>query len=324
MLTVSFVLTALVIAVAVGAALSAYLWWVRCRQLETAGGIAALAAMRWREFSHFVVEALHAQGFEVSQAPPLAERGQQADLALTREGETWLLICKQGANYRIGPTQIDELANAVQFNGAAGGILATLGRIQPDARKNPRGLELLDGKALWTLIDPLLPPSLHGELAQNARATTMRTIVAAWLIALAIGIVAAMVLGAGDKTAATAAPTSPAGPAQSAATTATGTAVQDPAGMSPADMSDAVRAPMSDDEQREVVVSSVSTLPGIDRAVWSTRSTLLIHLLSDDAGDIDEICAILDRFPDLRTSRLQLQAPADSTRAVRFLQCRLY
>lgn len=322
MLTVSFVLTALLVAVVVGAALSAYLWWIRCRRLEMAGGIAALAAMRWREFSHFVVEALHAQGFEVSQAPPLAERGQQADLALTREGATWLLVCKQGANYRIGPAQIDELANAVQFNGAAGGILATLGRIHPDARKNPRALELLDGQALWTLIDPLLPPSLHDELKRNARATTLRTIAAAWLFALAVGIAAAMVLDAGDETAAS--PT--ADPARSAAATTTATAVPDPAGTSPADTVAVapVRPPLSEDEQRQVVVSSVSTLPGIDRAVWSTRSTLLIHLLNDEAGDLDEVCAILDRFPDLRTSRLQLQAPAGSTRAVRFLQCRSY
>lgn len=319
MLTVSSALTALGIAAVIGAALTTYLWWVRRRQLEIAGGIAALAAMRWREFSHFVVEALQAQGFEAHQTPLMAERGQQADLALTRDGHTWLLGCKQGANYRIGAAQIDELANAVQFNGAAGGILATLGRIQPDARRQPRGLELLDGTALWALIDPLLPPSLHDTIAQEARTATLRMIVAAWLIALATGIAAALALGVGTdpERVKTTVPVASSAPARSAAREPT---VADTS----ADAPDEV-VPLGEDEQRDSVVTSVSTLPGIDRAIWSTRSTLLVHMLEEETDrHVDEICKVLDRYPDLRASRLQLQPPAKSTRAVRFLQCRLF
>ena len=60
MLTASFVTIALVIAIVVGGALTAWLWTGYCRQLVTAGGLRALAAMRWREFSRFVIEALQA------------------------------------------------------------------------------------------------------------------------------------------------------------------------------------------------------------------------------------------------------------------------
>ena len=67
MLTASFVMVALVIAIVVGGALTAWLWTGYCRQLVTAGGLRALAAMRWREFSRFVIEALQAQGFEASR-----------------------------------------------------------------------------------------------------------------------------------------------------------------------------------------------------------------------------------------------------------------
>ncbi len=321
--TAASALTALAIAVVIGAALTAYLWWVRRRQLEITGGIASLAAMRWREFSHFVVEALQAQGFEVSQVPLMAERGQQADLALTREGQTWLLGCKQGANYRIGAVQIDELANAVQFNGAAGGILATLGRIQPDARRQPRGLELLDGPKLWELIEPLLPPSLHDHNARRARTAIMRMIIAAWLIALAVGVAAAVTLDGGSQTGET---TSAAPSAQPARPPAGTPVVPDaPRIIEPESEIEVDPVPLSEDEQREVVATSVSTLPGIDRAVWSTRSTLLVQLLDDDNDRrLADICTILDRYPDLRASRLHLQPPAESARAVRFLQCRLY
>ena len=47
-------------------------------------------------------------------------------------------------------------------------ILATLGRVEPEARKHNQGIELLDGATLWPLIDPLLPPSLREWLPPEA------------------------------------------------------------------------------------------------------------------------------------------------------------
>ena len=119
MLTVSFVVTALVIAGVVGGGITAWLWTTHCRQLVAAGGLRALAAMRWREFSRFVIEALQQQGFEASRIEPDANRGQQADLLLNRDGQTWLLSCKQGTHHRIRPAMVDELAGAVPVH--AGG-----------------------------------------------------------------------------------------------------------------------------------------------------------------------------------------------------------
>ena len=40
--------------------------------------------------------------------------------------------------------------------------------------------------------------------------------------------------------------------------------------------------------------------------------------------DIDSICEVLDRYPELRSSRVQLQPPPGSTTRVRFFQCRAY
>lgn len=312
--TASFALTALIITLLVGGGLSAWLWWVHCPRLVRGGGIRALAAMRWREFSRFVIEALHAQGFEATRIEAGNHQAPEADLRLTRDNQTWLLNCRQGANSRITHAMVAELAKTVRITSADGGVLATLGRIEPEARRRHQGIELLDGATLWPLIDPLLPPSLHQELMQKARATTLREITVSWLVALAFGIVAAMALAPwlGEVRIA-ASPTATPLPAPAAPSPAAATAQPQPA------------PPLSEGEMRRSVEEEVTALATVETATWATRSTLLVHLLSDaDQPMIDAICVVLERHEPLRASRLQLQPPPGSQKPVRFMQCRRY
>lgn len=313
MLTASFVTTALVVTLVAGAALSAWLWTVHCKRLVATGGLRALAAMRWREFSRFVIEALQAQGFEASRIEPDANRGQQADLLLNRDGQTWLLSCKQGVNYRINAGMVDEIARAVRGSNARGGILATLGRVEPDARKHNQGIELLDGATLWPLIDPLLPPSLHRDLAARARTETVRATVLAWVGALVLGVALAMLVpdateAAPERAAVVAPLAKPPAPAVAPAIAAVPPAAAEP----------------SEDEQRVEIERSVSILPGVEHSSWATRSTLLVQLLpSATEAQIDAICTVLERSEALRASRVQLQS-ADRDIPVRFMQCRTF
>ena len=313
------VIAGLVAAVLAGMGLSFYLQKVRVPRLETEGGIAALAAMRWREFSQFVIEALQAQGFEVSRTTPLAERGKQADLMLHRDGRDWLLSCKQGANYRIGRKQVDELADAVRFDSAAGGVLATLGRIDAEAYRNPRGIELIDGPTLWSLIDPLIPPSLHQDLAEKARVQVAREQRLGWGLALAVGlavgVLTAMVI-----------PADPARAPSNSSPTAPASTAPAPTSRAATPAADATPAPAVDEEaQRQAVAEGVSTVAGVDRAVWSTPSTLVVYQSGEDIdAHVPAICAVLEQYPDLRASRLQLQPPPGSRNSVRFRQCRAF
>lgn len=320
--TASFVLTAVAVAVVLGGALTAYLWRIRRPQLEIAAGIKTLAAMRWREFSRFVIEALQAQGFEASRIEPKAESGQQADLLLQRGDQTWLLSCKQGANYRITATQVAELAKAVREASAGGGILATLGRIDAGARTHNHDIELLDGATLWPLIDPLLPPSLHEDLATRAKASTVRATGVAWLAALLLGFAAAMLLPPVT-------PPASSGPAASADLVRdeapTAAPIAQPATTLP-ESTPIAAPPLSEDEQRDEVMNAISNLPGIDRALWSTKSTLLVYLQDEDASEreVASLCAELKRYDALRASRIQLQPVTGSTRPVRFMQCQAF
>jgi len=315
-------LIATVVVVLSGALATAYLWLVRQRQAETTAGIEALAAMRWREFTRLVIEALHARGFVAESVEQTLEHGPQAEIRLLREGRTWLLACKQaGAKSRLGTASVRELSEAVRFNGAAGGILATPARIEADARKLAGDLDLYDGTALWALVSQMLPSSLREDLTANARKRSVREVAMAWggalLLGLVVGLVPGMIKGGSESdTVVDAAPAPTSSPAKPASTAP----APDPAltAAAPAD-------PNREQFERGEVIHAVSALPWVERVMWSTASTLVIQQSEDvEQVHVDEVCAVLNRYDSLRASRLQLQPPAGSQRTVRFLQCRSY
>lgn len=313
------VLIAIAVTVLLGGLFTAYLWLIRRRQAETAAGIAALSAMRWRELARLVIEALQAKGFTAESIEQTVERGSQADLRLLRDGRPWLLACKQGGmNYRVGQAAVLELAGAVRFHNAAGGILATPGRIEPQARKAATGIDLYDGSGLWALVSPLLPASLHQDLTASARRRSVRETGLVWVAAVVLGVGAGLLLPLLQNTD-TQAPIAPAAtttaPPPSATPSAADTALTAPA---PAD-------PNREQFERSEVIRTVGALPGIERVLWSTQSTLVVHQRDDGSPDpVQPICAILGSYDSLRVSRLQLQPPPGSGRTVRFLQCRSY
>ena len=309
---VSSLLIALLVAVALGGAATAYLWKVHRHRLETAAGIKVVAGMRWREFSGLVVHALRERGFETDAQDNAAHRGQQADLVLRRDGQTWLLVCKQGVDYRITPAAVAEFSKAMRLNDAAGGLIATPGLVDADARQHAGSIELIDGIALWPMLKPLLPDSVRHSIATESHALSVRYVLLGWLAALVLGVGIAWMLPTRVNQ------SGPAGSVVASGKPIAGTtAAANPVALA--------SAPLSEEEQREQVRRAVSDLPGIDRALWSTRSTLLISLDDDSGADhLRSICAVVERYDALRASRLQLQPPPGSQRSVRFLQCRAF
>jgi len=312
---------AAIVVLVLGGAATAYLWNVRRRQDAAAAGINALSAMRWREFSHFVLDAMRHRGYDVLTPDDEAERGQQSEFLLSGHGKRWLLSCKHGSAYRLSQQAVAELAGNLRFQGATGGFLVTPGHIEADARKSARAanIELIDGNALWPEVAPLLPPSLTDEVQHLADANARRQVTIAWLAALAIGAVLVL-LGLARN---------PPEPASTEVTTVA-TPVQAPA-MQIAEPAPTVAAtPASapdveaEDLQRKQVAETLSSLPGIERALWSTRSTLVVHLVDGETDRLTEVCAALERHEALRTSRVQLQPPEGSEARVRFIQCRTY
>jgi len=83
-------------------------------------------------------------------------------------------------------------------------------------------------------------------------------------------------------------------------------------------------APAPIERQRADVAAAISTLPDVDRAFWSTESTLHVILNTIDGDAFTRICPLMERYDELASSRIQLTPPPDSGRNVRFRQCRNY
>lgn len=306
-------LIALAVALLVGVPVTFYLLNIHRRRVAAAAGIRALAAMRWREFSQFVITALQAQGFE---AAPLEDGGTSrdpSDLLLTRDNRSWLLTCRQSPEYRVTGKQVEEMQKAVRMRGAAGGVIATLGHVDASAGSAPERIELLDGRSLWELIGPMLPPGLHEHIGEQAQRHERKALLAIWAAAFALGFAAAVIVGLLPDEREPAAPVTTGRSARPAATPPAGKATA-PARSTATDENTA----------RQQVLDGVSAVAGVDRAVWSSRSTLLVLLESESGDPRPGICAVLERYDALRASRIQLQPPSGSSAPVRFAQCRLY
>lgn len=328
------------VALTVGLGSTAYLWSYRRHRTEVATGIAGLAKMRWREFARLIVEALRERGFEAESVEESLARGTQAELRLVRAGKPWLLSCKLGdGDYKVPAATVAELADAVRFHGAAGGLLVTTGRFDANSERVADGLDLYSGESLWELVEPQLPASTRHEIIAAAQKRSIQTIVGAWGAAIALALIAGFAVPAllpapapatdsaprGDEAAANdSGKDQEAGDGTAAAPAATPPAaapVPAPHAAAPVPSASSGDA----DADRAEVIRTVGALSGTERAAWSTASNLLIYRHTDaQKPDVDAICQVLERYPELRSSRVQLQPPPGSDSRVRFFQCKAY
>ncbi|MBB1472069.1 restriction endonuclease [Luteimonas sp. MC1782] len=312
-------LVAIAAALAVGAAATFVIRGVLQRRDEAAGGIEALSEMSWRSFITLVLDALALRGFTrvVDREAPSGD----GDFTLECEGVHHLLACKHGRAFVLGRRDVDELAAAMRVQDAAGGLLVTQGRFAADARAPARRaqIELLDGATLWPELRALVPAPLLGQLRAAAATRARQRTLAAWLLALLAGVALFTALSAsrGDADARP----GPAPLTQAA-----------PAGAAPVSAAPPPPAPerYPDDaaleQQRRDVASAVSTLPMVDRVIWSSPSTMEVFLAAVDTDHdaFAAVCPLIERYPALAASRVQLTPPAGHAAPVRFRQCRSY
>lgn len=317
-------------AVAVGVAGTVYVRGILMRRDETAAGIRTLAAMSWREFIHLVLEAMARRGFArvIDQ-----DAAGDTDYVLARGAERWLLSCKHGSAFVIGKLTVNELANEVGLANASGGLLVTQGRIVDEARAAaaPQRIELLDGPGLWPEVRELLKPGQLDAIRAGAARRARRRVAAVWTLAAAVGAGLLLLqpapapVAAGAPAPAAAPAPAPAGPPPSETGADAGSTADTGAGGLDAAAGPArPTVPVSAQEQRQAVADAVAALPFVDRALWTSRSTLEVYLLEAVPDAFDGICPLMERHPDVAASRIQLNPPPASGAQVRFRQCRSY
>lgn len=329
-------IAATVLAVATWLAASGYLWLVRRRENETSAGLHALAGLHWRDFSYMVRRAMREQrDLQDATVDEHASQEPQSDFVMTRGDARWLLSCKHGRAYRIGSAAVNELGAAARLMGAQGGILITEGKVQRDgiAAAEKQAVEILDGRRIWPMLKPYLPSELEDGVIGASRRRAQRHIAIAGLASLALGVVVgvgALALQqpeAPPAAVAASAPT-PTPAAAAAPTAAVTTPTSSTAAVPPPTLDDAGDLaepdPATEQRHRQDLSKALAGTPGVIRGIWQTQMTLVVDRSGDDAQVWPRICKEVERYPSLRTVRIQLNPRPGHEEPVRWRQCRTF
>lgn len=146
----------------IGAGLSAYGRYQRRAlhaQVAASPDRSALNAMSWQQFEAVVGEAFRRKGYTVAEKGGGGADGG-IDLVLKKQGETFLVQCKQWRAVKVGVNIVRELYGVMAARGATGGLVVTSGVFTDEASAfaEGRNIELMDGKALHALIAGVKPP----------------------------------------------------------------------------------------------------------------------------------------------------------------------
>src|SRR5690606_33381953 len=332
------------------AALAGSFWWFgvhRRRKAETQAGIQALAGMKWRECAGLVLQALGEKGYR--EAPSSGQPGDGGtEFVLLKDGQRCLVGYKHGTAYRLGEANFRDFANAVQLQGASSGILVTLGSAEGFARDLARRyeVELIDGPSLWPQVEPFAPAAMVESVREHASSETRRGKQVGIAGSLGLGLLVS--LGArlrqprsplaSRPAPAAAGPATPAAqPPPAEADTSAPEQLPAPAEAEPVDEASRQVAEarrileevenLSEEQRgqrRATAAARVAILDEVKAAMWTTQSTLVVSMARPDSMDrglVNNACAILVEYEELRYSRLQLEPPPGSTVPVRWRQC---
>ncbi|MDQ2819770.1 MAG: restriction endonuclease [Pseudomonadota bacterium] len=123
-----------------------------------AGNTNALAAMTWLEFEQMTGEWFRRQGYAITEVGGAGPDGG-IDLVVHKNGEKFLVQCKQWRAVKVGVGVVRELYGVMAAERVAGGFVVTSGSFTEDAKKFAQGrnVELLDGAMLIHVLRAASP-----------------------------------------------------------------------------------------------------------------------------------------------------------------------
>lgn len=137
----------------VASAISYFTSWNKKRLLENQSGIDSIRNLPWKQFEFLVGEAYRRIGFSVIDNPYAGADGG-IDIRLKKNGNLFLVQCKNWKTYKVGVKEIRELFGLMTAENAAGGILVSAGEFTKDsldfAKDKP--IELINGSKLVEMI----------------------------------------------------------------------------------------------------------------------------------------------------------------------------
>ncbi len=131
-----------------------------------------LESISWREFELLVGEAFRRKGFTVQETGQGGADGG-IDLVLLKDGEKYLVQCKQWRRQLVQVNVIRELFGVMTAEGAKGGFVVISGRFTEDAKAFAQGknLQLIEGAEL----NDMIRQSRAASARQQPYSTTSQT-----------------------------------------------------------------------------------------------------------------------------------------------------
>lgn len=155
-----------------GALFSALGRWKRGQlfsAVEQSDSAGALNEMSWHEFEMLVGEAFRRRGYAVIETGGGGADGG-IDLVLRKDGEKFLVQCKQWKAYKVGVTTVRELYGVMAAGGAVGGFVVTSGVFTQEAKffAEGRNIDLIGGSELTAIIKQIQrQPQAAAAMAQR-------------------------------------------------------------------------------------------------------------------------------------------------------------
>ncbi|MAX91013.1 MAG: restriction endonuclease [Pseudomonas sp.] len=139
---------------------------------SVANSESTLESISWREFELLVGEAFRRKGFTVQETGQGGADGG-IDLMLLKEGEKFLVQCKQWRRHLVQVNVVRELFGVMAAEGAKGGFVVISGRFTEDAKTFAQGknLQLIEGAEL----NDMIRQSRATAARRNSQPTTIKT-----------------------------------------------------------------------------------------------------------------------------------------------------
>ena len=130
--------------------------------------IESIRTLSWRDFEHLVGEAYRRQGYTVLENTDIGPDGG-VDLRLKKDGNRFLVQCKQWRTMKVGVKVVRELYGVMTAEHATGGIVITSGIFTQEAKNfaADKPIDLVEGNQLFALIgtvrrgSPAKPVEIH-------------------------------------------------------------------------------------------------------------------------------------------------------------------
>jgi restriction system protein len=141
------------------------------RKFDQQTSIEDIRKLSWQQFEIIVGEAFRRLGYRVIENGGGGADGG-IDLILDREGQRFLVQCKQWKVQKVGVKPVRELAGVMSAHGVRDGFFVTSGTYTKEAREfaDEADISLVDGDSLERMVrDIQRPASLNTQVQAVAR-----------------------------------------------------------------------------------------------------------------------------------------------------------